>query len=42
MEAKPAAQTRGRFRQARKLFDEVALKEPLVDFLTIPGYALIE
>jgi len=42
MEAKPAAQTRGRFRQARKLFDEVALKEPLVDFLTIPAYALIE
>lgn len=42
MEAKPAAQTRGRFREARTLFDEIALKEPLADFLTIRAYALIE
>jgi len=42
MEAKPSAQTRGRFREARTLFDEIALKEPLVDFLTIQAYPLIE
>jgi malate synthase len=42
MEAKPAAQKRGRFREARTLFDAIALKEPLVDFLTIPAYGLIE
>src|SRR3989454_5818043 len=42
MEARPSAQTRGRFREARKLFDEIALKEPLVDFLTIQAYELLE
>ena len=42
MEADPSAQASGRFREARALFDDIALKEPLVDFLTIPGYALIE
>src|SRR5256885_7518809 len=42
MEARPCAQTRGRFREARKLFDEIALKEPLVDFLTIQAYELLE
>src|SRR2546430_926737 len=42
MEAKPSAQTRGRFREARTLFDQIALKEPLVDFLTIQAYPLIE
>jgi len=42
MQAKPSAQTRGRFREARKLFDDIALKEPLVDFLTIHAYPLIE
>ena len=30
--------SRGRFKEARELFDEVAFKEPLVDFLTLPGY----
>jgi len=42
MEAKPATQKRGRFREARTLFDAIALKEPLADFLTIQAYALIE
>ncbi len=42
MEADPSVQTSGRFREARALFDDIALKEPLLDFLTIPGYALIE
>src|SRR2546430_226548 len=42
MEAKPSTQTRGRFREARTLFDEIALKEPLVDFLTLQAYARIE
>ena len=42
MEARPSTQTRGRFREARTLFDEIALKEPLVDFLTIQAYARIE
>ena len=42
MEAKPSRQARGRFREARKLFDEIALKEPLVDFLTTRAYPLID
>ena len=42
MEAEPSAQTSGRFREARALFDDIALKEPLVDFLTIHAYPLIE
>ena len=42
MQAEPSAQTSGRFREARALFDDIALKEPLVDFLTIQAYPLIE
>src|SRR6058998_410747 len=42
MQAEPSAQTSGRFREARALFDDIALKEPLVDFLTIHAYPLIE
>src|SRR5437867_1674658 len=42
MQAEPSAQASGRFREARALFDDIALKEPLVDFLTIQAYPLIE
>src|SRR6058998_616096 len=42
MQAEPSAQASGRFREARALFDDIALKEPLVDFLTSHAYPLIE
>lgn len=32
----------GRFDQARELFEHVALSEPLVEFLTIPAYELLD
>jgi malate synthase len=33
---------RGRFREARRLFEQVALSEAFVEFLTIPAYEYIE
>src|SRR5437870_4598690 len=42
MQAEPSTQASGRFREARALFDDIALKEPLVDFLTSHAYPLIE
>jgi malate synthase len=32
----------GRFEEARQIFEEVALGEPFVDFLTLPAYARLE
>jgi malate synthase len=29
---------RGKFAQAREIFDDMATREPLVDFLTLPAY----
>ncbi len=37
-----AAFARSRFRDAAELFDEVALREHFVDFLTLPAYARLE
>src|SRR5262249_24346290 len=33
---------RGHFPEARKLFEEVATSDELVDFLTLPAYAVLE
>jgi len=33
---------RGRFEQARSIFEQVALSEEFVEFLTLPAYALID
>ena len=31
----------GRFTQAQRLFEQVALAEPMIEFLTLPGYELL-
>jgi malate synthase len=36
------AYAKGRFDEARAVFDEVALGDDLVEFLTIPAYALLD
>jgi malate synthase len=33
---------RGRFEEARRVFDQVALSEEFVEFLTLPAYELID
>jgi malate synthase len=38
----PEAYRRGRFEEARELFEEVALGEPFVEFLTLPAYARVD
>jgi malate synthase len=34
-------QTEGRWDEAARLFEQVALADEFVDFLTLPGYALL-
>src|SRR5690606_12574516 len=38
----PEAFQKGRYEEARRLFEEVALSEEFVEFLTIPAYDLID
>jgi malate synthase len=34
--------SRGKFREARSLFDEIVLRQDFVEFLTIPAYERID
>jgi malate synthase len=43
LEKIPAAQSAGnRFKEARQLFEQVALAEPFTEFLTLPAYEHID